>query len=72
MFDLIHYGHLKHLQKAKQVCDILIVSITSSLYVNKGPNRPFYNDEIRKEFLSTLPFVDYIYISQEKNWRENY
>ena len=66
VFDLIHYGHLKHLQKAKQVCDILIVSITSSLYVNKGPNRPFYNDEIRKEFLSTLPFVDYIYISQEK------
>ena len=66
VFDLIHYGHIKHLQKAKENCDILVVSITSSKFINKGPNRPFYDDEVRKDYLSALSFVDYIYLSKEK------
>ena len=65
-FDLLHYGHLMHLKKAKENCDILVVSITSSEFVNKGPNKPFYDNEKRMEFLSSLSFVDYIYLSNEK------
>ena len=45
VFDLLHYGHLLHLKKAKQYCDILVVSITADNYVNKSPNRPYYNSK---------------------------
>lgn len=65
-FDLLHYGHLMHLKRAKENCDILVVSITSSEFVNKGPNKPFYDNEKRMEFLSSFSFVDYIYLSKEK------
>ena len=48
VFDLLHYGHLLHLKKAKENCDVLVVSITSAKFVNKGPNRPQYNDKERR------------------------
>jgi len=79
VFDLLHYGHLLHLKKAKENCDVLVVSITSAKFVNKGPNRPQYNDKERMFFLSNLSCVDYVYLSKEKtaekiikNLRPNY
>ena len=42
VFDLIHFGHLKHFEAAKKKCDYLFVSITSDKYINKGPNRPVH------------------------------
>ena len=78
-FDLLHYGHLMHLQKAKEKCDVLVVSVTSSEFINKGPNKPFYDNITRINFLSALSFVDYIYLSKEttaekiiKNLKPNY
>ena len=65
VFDLLHYGHLKHLQTAKDNCDILVVSITSSKFVKKGPDRPYYSDQERLNFLSSLEFVDYVNLSKE-------
>ena len=65
VFDLLHFGHVKHLQAAKNNCDILIVSITSAKFVKKGPDRPYYNDQERLNFLSSLEFVDYVYLSRE-------
>lgn len=65
VFDLLHFGHIKHLQTAKNNCDILIVSITSAKFVKKGPDRPYYNDQERLNFLSSLEFVDYVYLSRE-------
>ena len=65
VFDLLHFGHIKHLQAAKNNCDILIVSITSAKFVKKGPDRPYYNDQERLNFLSSLEFVDYVYLSRE-------
>lgn len=59
-FDLFHYGHLLHLKKAKQYCDILVVSLTSDKYINKSPDRPYYKIEKRMEFISNLSFVDFI------------
>ena len=43
VFDPFHYGHLLHLKKAKENCDILLVSLTSDKHVNKAPDRPYYN-----------------------------
>ena len=65
VFDLLHFGHIKHLQSAKNNCDILIVSITSAKFVKKGPGRPYYTDQERLNFLSTLEFVDYVSLSKE-------
>lgn len=64
-FDLFHYGHLKHLQRAKKFGDKLIVSITSDKFVKKGPNRPIFKDRERLELIKSLNFVDEAFISKE-------
>lgn len=60
VFDLFHYGHLLHLKKAKEYCDILIVSVTADKYVNKAPDRPYYSIKKRLEILKNLNIVDYV------------
>ena len=57
-FDLFHYGHLKYLQRAADQCDVLIVSITSDAFVNKGPGRPVFDEYTRAEVLCSIDFVD--------------
>lgn len=59
-FDLIHPGHIVHFREAKALGDILIVTITAENYVNKGPDRPFFNDELRVLSLCNLEVVDYV------------
>ena len=39
VFDLIHPGHVIHLEQAKHMADVLVVSITAAKYVRKGPDR---------------------------------
>ncbi len=63
VFDLIHVGHIKYLQKAKSEGDFLIVSITSDAYVNKGFGRPLFNQNYRAEVLASLDVVDAVYIN---------
>ena len=64
VFDLLHYGHIEHLQEAKAQGDILVVSVTASKYVNKGPGRPYFNDQQRMYFLTSIGFVDYVLLSE--------
>lgn len=63
VFDLIHPGHIIHLQQAKQMADILVVSITAAEFVRKGPERPYFNDEMRLKVLEALECVDYVMLS---------
>lgn len=65
VFDLLHYGHVEHLQEAKSLGDILVVSVTAARYVNKGPGRPYFNDEQRMKFLASLECVDYVLLSED-------
>lgn len=65
VFDLVHPGHLNYLKKAKQLGDILIVSVTSDKYVNKGPGRPVFDIHQRISFLADLKFVDKVYESKD-------
>ena len=62
-FDLLHVGHIKHLTAAKQFGDILVVAVTSDRYVNKGPGRPYFNQDLRMEQLAALEIVDYVVLS---------
>ena len=42
VFDVIHAGHIFHFKSAKKFGDILVVSVTSDRFVNKGFNRPIF------------------------------
>lgn len=66
-FDLLHIGHLRYLQKAKEAGDVLIVGINSdsSMRRLKGPERPIVQQNERAEILSALECVDYVVIFSE-------
>jgi len=63
VFDLLHIGHIKHLEKAKELGDILVVTLTPDTYVNKGPGRPLFNQNLRSESLAALSSVDFVSIN---------
>src|SRR3990167_11563245 len=58
VWDVFHYGHLRHLQAAKRLGDWLVVSITKDAYVKKGPRRPVFSDRQRREIIDELNCVD--------------
>lgn len=66
-FDLLHIGHIKHFFEARQFGDILIASVTTDDYVNKGPNRPVFNLNQRMEAISALGCIDYVVPSNSIN-----
>ena len=67
VFDLLHIGHIKHLKIAKDLGDILIVSLTTDKFVNKGPGRPVFNEKLRCEAIESLGFVDYVTLSNSSS-----
>ncbi len=62
-FDLLHLGHLRHLEEASQLGDVLIVTVTADRFVNKGPGRPVFTAEVRAEMLAALEYVDWVAIN---------
>ena len=60
VFDLLHMGHVRHLQQAKSRGDVLIVTITADAFVNKGPGKPAFSEHLRAEMLSALSCVDWV------------
>ncbi len=62
-FDIVHPGHVRYLEFARQQGDILIVSLTGDADVSKGTSRPYIPQELRAENLAALMFVDYVYIN---------
>jgi len=63
-FDLMHPGHIKHFQAAKRMGDILVVTVTPDKYVDKGPGRPVFNQELRAECIAALECVDYVAVNE--------
>lgn len=61
-FDYLHFGHLKHLEEAKKLGDILIVTITKKKNQNNNQSI-FFDDQIRLNNLSDLNVVDYVALS---------
>jgi len=66
-FDLLHIGHIRYLEKAKTLGDILVVGVNSDSSVRKlkGPKRPLLPVRERAEILSGLGCVDYVTIFDE-------
>lgn len=63
-FDLMHPGHIKYFQAAKKMGDILVVTVTPDIYVDKGPGRPVFNQQLRAESIAALECVDYVAINK--------
>jgi rfaE bifunctional protein nucleotidyltransferase chain/domain len=64
VFDLVHPGHIRLLEAAKQEGDVLVVTVTPDKYVNKGPGRPVFNQRLRAETLAALQCVDFVAINE--------
>lgn len=65
-FDIIHIGHVRYLNEAKRLGDILIVGINSDASVGRlKKGRPVITEEQRAEVVSNLGMVDYVTIFEE-------
>src|SRR5262245_43554258 len=66
VFDILHVGHKRHLDVGKRNGDVLIVTLTTDKFVNKGPDRPVFGEKLRAEMVAGLEIVDYVGISLER------
>jgi rfaE bifunctional protein nucleotidyltransferase chain/domain len=64
VFDLLHIGHVRHFEQAKQLGDILVVTLTPDRFVNKGVGRPAFTEALRAEFLASLACIDYVAVNR--------
>ena len=64
VFDLLHIGHIRYFEQASKKGDILVVTVTPDRFVDKGPGRPAFNEEIRAEAVASLNIVQYVAINE--------
>lgn len=62
-FDIVHFGHIHHLKRARKKVDRLFVSVTADRYVDKGPDRPIFCDVTRAEVLAAIKYCSHSIIS---------
>jgi len=67
-FDLLHFGHVSYLQRAKRLGDLLIIGLNGDASVRqlKGPHRPLVSARQRAAVLAALACVDAVVIFREK------
>jgi D-glycero-beta-D-manno-heptose 1-phosphate adenylyltransferase len=72
VFDLLHPGHVRYLQRARAAGDALIVGVNSdrSVRANKGPARPIVPEDERAEIVAALACVDAVVIFDEETPQE--
>jgi len=63
-FDIVHYGHVRHFINAKEQGDVLIVTVTPDRFIHKGPDRPFFHEDIRLKQLAALECIDYVALNK--------
>ena len=70
-FDLLHVGHVRYLEAAKQLGDVLLVAVNSDISVRlaKGPQRPVIPQDERIELVRALRCVDKAILFDEPNVR---
>ncbi|MDD2580482.1 MAG: bifunctional D-glycero-beta-D-manno-heptose-7-phosphate kinase/D-glycero-beta-D-manno-heptose 1-phosphate adenylyltransferase HldE [Desulfuromonadaceae bacterium] len=66
-FDLLHFGHVKYLQKARSLGDMLVLGLNSDASVRrlKGSKRPLIDQDERAHLLAALNCIDYVVIFDE-------
>jgi rfaE bifunctional protein nucleotidyltransferase chain/domain len=63
-FDLLHVGHVRYLNAARRLGDVLFVGVNSDRSVSrlKGTGRPLMDEDERAEMVSALGAVDYVVV----------
>jgi rfaE bifunctional protein kinase chain/domain/rfaE bifunctional protein nucleotidyltransferase chain/domain len=69
-FDIVHPGHIMHLQYARSLGDLLVVSVSADAQVNKGIDRPLIPDDLRAASLAALECVDCVYVNPHPTAQE--
>lgn len=71
-FDVLHFGHVLYLLKAKELGDILVIGLNSDDSVRrlKGPTRPINGEKERAFVLAALACVDYVVVFDEDTPKE--
>lgn len=64
-WDVFHYGHLKHLLAASYMGDRLVVAVTQNAHVNKGPDRPMFDEIQRAAIINELRCVDEVLLVKD-------
>ncbi|PIY60277.1 hypothetical protein COY95_02610, partial [Candidatus Woesearchaeota archaeon CG_4_10_14_0_8_um_filter_47_5] len=72
-FDLLHQGHARYLEQARERCDVLVVGVNSDDSVRrfKGPGRPILPEKDRAVLVAALAAVDYVFIFNERRNQAN-
>ena len=72
VFDILHLGHVKYLENAKSLGDVLIVGVNTdkSTKQNKSNKRPINNQNSRIGVLAALESIDYVFLFDEKDPRK--
>jgi rfaE bifunctional protein nucleotidyltransferase chain/domain len=71
VFDMLHVGHVRYLQAAKALGNVLVVAVNSdaSTRAYKGPARPLVPEAERAELVAALACTDFVVIFEEKDVR---
>lgn len=68
-FDLLHYGHINLLKRAKALGDYLIVGLsTDEFNLNSKKKKCYFSYEIRKQLLESIRYVDLVI--SEQSWEQ--
>lgn len=67
-FDLLHYGHINLLRRARALGDYLIVALSSDEFNEKKGKRCFFSFEERKNLVESVRYVDLVI--PEENWEQ--
>tara|TARA_B100002019_G_scaffold285560_1_gene294701 strand:+ start:606 stop:992 length:387 start_codon:yes stop_codon:yes gene_type:complete len=72
-FDLCHVGHIRVLKRAAALGDKLVVGISSdNLNIKKKDRSPIYSEKERMEIISSLGFVDEVFLEESLELKEEY
>ena len=67
-FDLLHYGHVRLLKRARELGDYLVVALSSDEFNAGKGKKSFYPYDVRREMLESIRYVDLVI--PENNWEQ--
>lgn len=67
-FDLLHYGHIRILKRAKELGDYLVVALSTDEFNALKGKKAYHDYETRKKMLEAIRYVDLVI--PENNWEQ--
>ena len=67
-FDLLHYGHIRLLKRAKELGDYLVVALSTDKFNEIKGKKAYHDYETRKKMLESIRYVDLVI--PEENWEQ--